>query len=119
MKYPILISFLILGNLIYFNRSEITFDSWAKIKGDNFKLFWNYNPNSTITMKIQIKNTGYFAIGFGKDMMNADMIITQRIGDTLKVNDYYSAGFAEPKLDTTYEGGQENIHQIGYSITGL
>ena len=94
-----------------YNKTKKLTNSFEIVK-DKFFMSWEFNCDKTIEMILKIKNKGYFAIGFGRTMIDSDMIIVQlNKNKEMYINDFYSKEFVKPVTDKSL-GGQNNIHLI-------
>ena len=79
---------------------------------------FGYTPDSSsiVIRLVFSESAGWFAIGFGSSMSDADMIVCIPGSGTISCSDYYSTSQTTPSMDTTL-GGTDDITLLGYDMS--
>ena len=72
----------------------------TKLNLQNSKLEYSWDPKTKkVRFQATVPNNSYFAIGFGKNMRNTDMILWQANSANSITSDLWSTGTVTPSID--------------------
>jgi hypothetical protein len=95
---------------------DITLPSSSFSVGKGFDIHYQFEKNNSITMGLIFQMPQrYFALGFGKRLMNCDMWIFEIFNDKLIMDDYFFLDNDRPYKDVEL-GGKNDLIPLGYQI---